>query len=65
MRSIASGKGGGQDASAWRLPGGAALTGLQVDSRQRFGSPDRCVASPPGNVADKMPRCGVFPVALR
>ncbi|MEZ7216031.1 hypothetical protein ACBC55_16895 [Klebsiella spallanzanii] len=65
MRSIASGKCAGSDALAWHLPGGAALTGLRVHRCLRAGSPDRCAASPPGNVPGLIPRRGIFPVALR
>ncbi|HCB1500456.1 TPA: hypothetical protein MYO83_003330 [Klebsiella michiganensis] len=43
MRSIASGIGLRIEILCAMLPGGAALTGLQVHSRQRFGSPDRRV----------------------
>jgi len=55
MRSIASGKCARSDASAWLHPGGGAqraLPGLRVCAFCGFGSPDRCAASPPGNVPD-------------
>ncbi|HCE9037852.1 hypothetical protein [Klebsiella michiganensis] len=41
------------------------LAGLPVHRRLRAGNPDRCAASPPGNVPGLIHRRGFFPVALR
>ncbi|MDU7681293.1 MAG: hypothetical protein E7K13_05750, partial [Klebsiella grimontii] len=43
------------------LPGGAALTGLRVNSALRGGSPDRRIAPPPGNVPGLTNRRGISP----